>query len=42
VDASYIGSKATRISIPKVCTNGKINIRMEKNIKNQYLVGLMR
>jgi hypothetical protein len=30
VDASYGGSKATRILVRKVHTNGKINIRMEK------------
>jgi hypothetical protein len=35
VDASYGGSKATRIPIPKVHVNGKINTKMEKNIKNQ-------
>jgi predicted ribonuclease toxin of YeeF-YezG toxin-antitoxin module len=35
VDANYNGSKATRIPIPKVHINGKINIRMRKNIKNQ-------
>jgi hypothetical protein len=35
VDASYGGSKATKIPIPKIHINGKINFRMEKNIKNQ-------
>jgi hypothetical protein len=30
VDASYIGSKATRVLAPKVHINGKINIIMEK------------
>jgi hypothetical protein len=33
VDASYGGSKATRILVPKVHTNGKINIKMEKTLK---------
>jgi hypothetical protein len=41
VDASYGGSEAIRIPIPKVHINGKINSRMEKNIKNQCLVGPM-
>ncbi len=35
VDASYGGSKLTRILVPKVHINGKINITMEKNVKNQ-------
>jgi hypothetical protein len=35
VDASYKGSKATRVPIPKVHINGKNNIIMKKNIKNQ-------
>jgi hypothetical protein len=35
VDASYGGSKATRILVPKVHINGKINTRMENNVKNQ-------
>jgi hypothetical protein len=39
--ASYSGSKATRVPIPKVHINGKINIRMEKTIKNQCFVGHM-
>jgi hypothetical protein len=30
VDASYGGSKAARILVPKVHINGKINTRMEK------------
>jgi hypothetical protein len=34
VDASYNGPKVARIPIPKVHINGKINTRMEKNIKN--------
>jgi hypothetical protein len=29
------GSKMARILVPKVHINGKINIRMEKNVKNQ-------
>jgi hypothetical protein len=28
-------SKMARILVPKVHINGKINIRMEKNVKNQ-------
>jgi hypothetical protein len=35
VDASYNGSKATKILVPKVHINGKINTRMENNVKNQ-------
>jgi hypothetical protein len=35
VDASYGGSKAIRIPIPKVHVNGKINTRMKKRVKNQ-------
>jgi hypothetical protein len=35
VDASYGGSKATRIPIPKIHVNGKISTKMEKNFKNQ-------
>jgi hypothetical protein len=38
VDASYGGSKAARIPIPKVHINININIK----IKNQCLVGLMK
>jgi len=38
VDASYGDSKATRILIPKVHINEKINTRMKKNIKNQCFV----
>jgi hypothetical protein len=30
VDASYGGSKAARILVPKVHINGKINIKMKK------------
>jgi hypothetical protein len=41
VDASYNSSKGARIQVPKVHINGKINIRMEKNIKNQFLIGPM-
>jgi hypothetical protein len=41
VDANYIGSKATRVLVPKVHTNGKINTIVETNVKNQCLVGLM-
>jgi hypothetical protein len=41
VDASYNGSKAARIPFLKVHVNGKINTRMEKNVKNQCLRGLM-
>ncbi len=41
VDASYGGSKATKIPIPKIHINGKINFRMEKNIKNQCWMGPM-
>ncbi len=33
VDASYGGSKATRVLVPKVHINGKINIRMKKKLK---------
>jgi len=33
VDANYSDSKMTRILVPKVHINGKINIRMRKNIK---------
>ncbi len=42
VIASYGGSKATKVLIPKIHINGKINTKMEKNIKNQCWVGLMR
>jgi hypothetical protein len=31
VDASYNGSKVTRVPIPKVHVNGKINTKMENN-----------
>jgi hypothetical protein len=41
VDASYNSSKATRVPIPKVHINGKINFRMENNVKNQCLMDLM-
>jgi hypothetical protein len=41
VDASYSGSKTTRVPVPKVHINGKINTRMEKNVKIQCLVGPM-
>jgi hypothetical protein len=41
VNASYDSSKATRVRVPKVHINGKNNIRMEKNVKNQCLVGPM-
>jgi hypothetical protein len=34
VDASYDGSKTIKLSIPKVYINGKINARLEKNVKN--------
>jgi hypothetical protein len=30
-----------RVLVPKVHINGKINIKMEKNIKNQGLMGPM-
>jgi hypothetical protein len=33
VDASYNGSKATIVPIPKVHVNGKTNTRMEKTLK---------
>jgi len=35
VDVNYDGSKAVRILIPKIHINGKTNIRIEKNVKNQ-------
>jgi hypothetical protein len=35
VDASYGGSKVARVQIPKVHLNGKLNTKMEKNVKNQ-------
>jgi hypothetical protein len=41
VDASYGGSKTTRIPIPKVHINRVINIIMKKNVKNQCLMSLM-
>jgi hypothetical protein len=41
VDASYGGSKVTRVPVPKLHINGKINIRIEKNVKNQCLMGPM-
>jgi hypothetical protein len=34
VDASYGGSKITRVLVPKVHQNGKINIKMEKKKTN--------
>jgi hypothetical protein len=34
VDVSHNGSKATRVLVPKVYVNEKINTRMEKNAKN--------
>jgi hypothetical protein len=33
VDASYSGSKTTRVIVLKVHINGKINTRMEKMLK---------
>ncbi len=33
VDTSYGGSKATRILVPKIHINGKINTRMEQKLK---------
>jgi len=33
VDASYGGSKVTRVLVPKLHINGKINIRIEKMLK---------
>jgi hypothetical protein len=33
VDATYNGPKAAKILVPKVHINGKINTRMEKNLK---------
>jgi len=41
VDTSYSDSKATRVLVPKVHINEKINTKMEKNVKNQCLVGPM-
>jgi hypothetical protein len=41
VDASYGGSKAIRVLVPKVHINGKINTMIEENIKNQCLMGPM-
>jgi hypothetical protein len=41
VDASYDSSKATRVLVPKIHINGKINSRMEKYLKNQWLVDPM-
>jgi len=35
VEASYGGSKATRILVPRVHINKNINTTMEKNVKNQ-------
>jgi hypothetical protein len=35
VDASCAGSKATKVPIPKIHINGKINLKMEKNVKIQ-------
>jgi hypothetical protein len=34
VDASYSGSKTARVSIPKVHIIEKLNIKIEKNVKN--------
>jgi hypothetical protein len=34
-DASYGGSKTIKVLVPNVHLNGKINTKMEKNIKNQ-------
>jgi hypothetical protein len=39
VDASYDGSKTTRVLIPKVHINGKINTRMEKQSWKPMLSG---
>jgi len=39
VDASYGGSKSTRVLVSKVYLNRKINIKMKKNIENQCWVG---
>jgi hypothetical protein len=33
VDVSYGGLKETRVQIPKVHINGKINTKMEKTLK---------
>jgi hypothetical protein len=41
VDASYGGSKMARVPVQKVHVNGKINIKMEKYVKNQCLMGCM-
>jgi hypothetical protein len=38
VDASYSGSKVTRVLVPKVHINGKINTKMEINVKNQRVL----
>jgi hypothetical protein len=35
VNASYGGSKVTKVPIPKVHINKKNNIKMEKNVKDQ-------
>jgi hypothetical protein len=35
VDTSYGGSKVAKNPDPKVHINGKINIKMERNVKNQ-------
>jgi hypothetical protein len=34
VDASYDGSEAIRVPVPKVYINGKISTRLEINVKN--------
>ncbi len=40
VYASYSGSKVAKVLVPKVHINGKINVKMKKNVKNQCWVGL--
>jgi hypothetical protein len=35
VYASYSGSKVAKVLVPKVHINGKINVKMKKNVKNQ-------
>jgi len=35
VDVNHGGSKAIKVPFPKIHINGKINIRMETNVKNQ-------
>jgi hypothetical protein len=35
VNVSYGGSKTTKVIVSKIHINGKIKVRIEKNVKNQ-------